>query len=267
VQSVDFLDTGTRLIFRPYIGDDGYIRMEVHPEDSSGGLTQANLPFKITTELTSNVLVKDGNTVVIGGLFRESSQSSRSQIPGFGNLPGVGVLFRSQTDATTREEIIVLLTPHIIKDDSAYAAESARLFKDAQKLRVGVRRNMMFFGRERLAESWYDAAVAEMDKGHPNRDRAVWYLEAATNLNPEFLEAIKLREQITGQELHSVDNSSTHEFVRQCILSDRAGGPTTQSSEIDLGLSAPHSVDSPQDSDAERRPAAAGSHASASAGP
>src|SRR5207248_2488407 len=45
VQTVDFLDTGTRLIFRPFIGDDGYIRMEIHPEDSSGGLNGSNLPF------------------------------------------------------------------------------------------------------------------------------------------------------------------------------------------------------------------------------
>ena len=77
-QTVQFLDTGTRLIFRPYIGDDGYIRMEIHPEDSDGGLqTSANLPFKSTTEVTSNVMVKDGHMIVIGGLFRESSSSTR----------------------------------------------------------------------------------------------------------------------------------------------------------------------------------------------
>src|SRR5690606_23945551 len=45
VQTVEFLKTGTRLIFRPYIGNDGYIRMEIHPEDSSGGLADGNLPF------------------------------------------------------------------------------------------------------------------------------------------------------------------------------------------------------------------------------
>src|SRR5205807_1086567 len=84
VQTVDFLDTGTRLIFRPYIGDDGYIRMEIHPEDSSGGLNDANLPFKVTTEVTSNVMVKDGRTIVIGGLFRESSDIARAQVPFLG---------------------------------------------------------------------------------------------------------------------------------------------------------------------------------------
>ena len=55
--------------FRPYVGTDGYIRMEIHPEDSSGGLNGSNLPFKNTTEVSTNLLVKDGNTIVIGGLF------------------------------------------------------------------------------------------------------------------------------------------------------------------------------------------------------
>ena len=97
MQTVEFLDTGTRLIFRPYIGEDGYIRMELHPEDSGGSSTPTNLPFKITTEMTSNIMVKDGHTIVIGGLFRESTTRARSQMPFLGNLPVAGALFRNQT--------------------------------------------------------------------------------------------------------------------------------------------------------------------------
>src|SRR5688500_16726599 len=126
VQTVEFLDTGTRLVFRPFVGDDGYIRMEIHPEDSSGGLAN-NLPFKITTEVTSNIMVKDGRTIVIGGLFREASTRSRSQIPGLGNLPIAGALFRQQRDNTAREEIIILLTPHIVKDDVQYSEASEEM--------------------------------------------------------------------------------------------------------------------------------------------
>ncbi len=220
VQNVDFLDTGTRLIFRPYVSEEGYIRMEIHPEDSSGGLTSSNLPFKITTELTSNVMVKDGHTIVIGGMFRESTTTTRSQIPGLGNLPGLGYLFRSQTDETQREEIIVLLTPHIIKDDTGYAAASEAVMRDAQRLQVGVRRGMMPFGRERLAESWYEAALTEMDKPKPNRDHALFYLNCATNLNPTFLEAIKMQENLSGKVLTESSNSSIADFVRARILAE-----------------------------------------------
>src|SRR4029434_5761145 len=60
-QSVESLKTGTRLIFRPFIGSDGFIRMEVHPEDSDGSVKANGLPSKSTTEVTSNVLGKDGH--------------------------------------------------------------------------------------------------------------------------------------------------------------------------------------------------------------
>jgi type IV pilus assembly protein PilQ len=226
-QTVQFLDTGTRLIFRPYIGDDGYIRMEIHPEDSDGGLiTSANLPQKTTTEVTTNVMVKDGHTIVIGGLFRESSQSTRSQIPVLGNLPWAGPLFRQQADTTTRQELIVLITPHIIADDDAYSELSAKEVKDMEQLRVGVRKGMMFWGRERLANMYYENAVAEMNKPHPNRKSALWNLDAATNLNPKFIEAIHMKEDLTGKEVTDVDNSSVRSFVSHAILEDHA--PATQ---------------------------------------
>ena len=51
---LEYIETGTRLIFRPFIGEDGMIRLEIHPEDSEGGLNDEGLPFKETAELTTN---------------------------------------------------------------------------------------------------------------------------------------------------------------------------------------------------------------------
>jgi type IV pilus assembly protein PilQ len=232
VESVEFLDTGTRLVFRPYIADDGYIRMEIHPEDSSGGLTTANLPFKITTEVTSNVMIKDGHTIVIGGLFRESSTSSKSQVPFLGNIPLLGTLFKSQRDQTVREEIIILLTPHIIKDDATYSKLSEEQQKEADKLRTGVRRGMMPWGRERLAESDYEHALADLNKAKPDRKSALWHLDSAINLNPQFSEAIDLKQELTGKEVSSADNSSIRNFVRRVMMAERFDAEaTTQPSD------------------------------------
>jgi len=233
-QTVEFLDTGTRLIFRPFIGDDGYIRMEIHPEDSSGGLTSANLPFKITTEVTSNVMVKDGHTIVIGGLFRESTDTSRSQIPVLGNLPFAGVLFRQQRDHTQREEVIILLTPHIVKDDAAYSALSEQQLALGEKMRVGVRRGMMFWGRERLAQMNYECAVQEMSKSKPDRKKAIWFLDAATGLNPMFVEAINMRQELTGQELTETGGSTARSFVQRAILADRYPDTVPSASAEDM---------------------------------
>jgi type IV pilus assembly protein PilQ len=226
VQTVEFLETGTKLMFRPFIGDDGYIRMEVHPEDSNGGLSSAGLPFKSTTEVTSQVMVKDGHTIVIGGLFRESSTSTRGQVPGLGNIPIAGVLFRNQRDQTHREEVIILLTPHIVKDEKVFSQLSEEEKNKAEKLRVGLRQGMMWFGRERLAESSYEKAVAELDKPNPDRKKALWYLSCATNLNPMFIEAIDLKQKITGVEVTTSDNSTIRSFVKRMILADVPPAPT-----------------------------------------
>ncbi|MEA2708332.1 MAG: type pilus assembly protein PilQ [Phycisphaerales bacterium] len=225
-QSVESLKTGTRLIFRPYVASDGFIRMEVHPEDSDGQVNANGLPSKTTTEVTSNVMVKDGHTIVIGGLFRESTVSAKSQVPFVGNLPLVGMLFKNQRDRTVREEVIILLTPHIVKDDAAYSRMSEAELRVAEQLRVGTRKGLMPWGRERMAEGWYESAKKELNKTNPDRSLAKWHLDAATNLNPKFVEAIQLREQLTGQELTAADGTSVRSFVRRAILNDVA--PATQ---------------------------------------
>jgi type IV pilus assembly protein PilQ len=225
-QTVQFLNTGTILSFRPYIGDNGYIRMEIHPEDSTGSVTN-NLPDKTTTEVTSNVMIKDGNTIVIGGMFKDNSQSSRNQVPILGDIPIIGALFRSKTDTLQRQEVIILLTPHIIKDDAAYSKASVEEAKEAEKMRVGVRKGMMWFGRERLAETAYENAEAELAKPKPNMHLVLWHLNCAINLNPKFIEAIDLKEKITGRQVTDVDNSAIRYFVRQQIMAETAG-PTTQ---------------------------------------
>lgn len=219
VQTVEFLETGTRLVFRPFIGDDGYIRMEIHPEDSSGGLNNS-LPFKVTTEVTSNVMVKDGHTIVIGGLFREDTTTQRSQVPFLGNLPLAGPLFRRKEDQTKREEVIILLTPHIVKDDVAYSQLSSDELKQAEKLRIGIRHGLMPWGRSRLAESEYECAVNIMNGAHPDRQRALWHLNAATNLNPKFIEAINMKEALTGRVVTLADGSIIRDFVSRAILED-----------------------------------------------
>jgi type IV pilus assembly protein PilQ len=118
-QSVSFLDVGTLLRIRPFIQSDGQVRMEVHPELSTGSVTVdagLTLPNKSVTQVTTNVMCYDGRTVVIGGLIREDLKTNTSQVPYFGNLPWVGPLFRTKTEKIERSEIIVLITPRIVAE-------------------------------------------------------------------------------------------------------------------------------------------------------
>ena len=118
LQSVSFLEVGTSLVFRPFVSEDGYVRMEVFPKKSSGFINSDGLPEETTTEVKTNILVRAGNTVVIGGLMESSMVTQTEQIPFFGSLPLVGQFFQSQRESEIKTEIIVMLTPHIVDDAS-----------------------------------------------------------------------------------------------------------------------------------------------------
>lgn len=228
VQSVEYLETGTRLIFKPFVADDGYIRMIIHPEDSTGGLNSAQLPFKDTTEVTTNVLVKDGHTIVIGGLFREDNSVNKSQVPFLGDIPLAGYLFRSQKDSISRDEVIVLLTPHIIKSEPEYAAGGEAMLKRANQLLIGSRREMMPFSTARMAEMCYDKARTELSAKYPDRDKAMWYLDCATCLQPVFPEATDMKEAVSSQEVMAAEQNGMRYFLRrQIMLEEAAKTPVT----------------------------------------
>ncbi len=218
VQTVEFLETGTILAFRPYIGNDGYVRMEIRPKDSTGGLTAANLPFEQTTEVTTNIMVRDGHTILIGGLFREVGTSIRSQVPGLGNLPGLGALFRSTADTTVREEVIILLTVRIVKPEIDSKA-SEELSEDIERFRVGMRKGAQWFGRERLAQAHFTWALEHLSRG--DTDKALWDAEMAYTTFPKHVEAIKLAEKLKNQRIWECEASSIRYFVRDRILAER----------------------------------------------
>lgn len=169
IQTVEFLETGTQLVFRPFIGDDDFVRVELHPEDSVGFVNAQGLPSEQTTEVTTNVIVRNGETILIGGLFREVTTDARSQIPWLGNLPGIGALFRSNSDSTSREEVIILLTIHIVKDREAYAAASREQYEDIERMRVGIRQGLMWHGRERVAQAQYRKALDRVVRRKPRQ--------------------------------------------------------------------------------------------------
>jgi type IV pilus assembly protein PilQ len=194
-QQVAFLDTGTKLSFRPYIGDDGYIRMDIHPKDSTGTLKTNDIPDEFSTELATNVMVQSGQTIVIGGLFRDVVITSRSQIPLLGDLPLIGALFRGTSDQTTRQEVIVLLTPHIIEEPEETSSE-ARI-DDVRRKRYGARDELQWAGRARLVEDRYAIAARHYVEG--DIESAIKELTFVLEVRPTYLEAIRLKERIIAE--------------------------------------------------------------------
>jgi len=215
VQSVEFLETGTQLIFRPFIADDGYIRVELHPEDSVGFVNAQGLPTEQTTEVTTNVILRDGETILIGGLFREVTTDTRKQVPFMGNIPAFGPLFRSTNDVTDREEVIILLTIHVVKNQTDYAESSRGVKEDIDRLRVGVRRGLMWHGRDKLAQSHYQKATVLYNAG--NFKQAQWQLDLALHNNSRMIPAIKLKERILEKRDWDDDATNIRNFVYHLI--------------------------------------------------
>lgn len=222
IQTVEFLETGTVLTFRPFIGEDGTVRMEIHPKDSTGGLTDANLPFEQTTEVTTNILVRDGKTILIGGLFREVGTATRGQTPFLGNIPIAGALFRRTRDSTTREEVIILLTVHILKGDPDEKA-GEEMLEDIERFRYGSRQGMQWFGRERLSQAHYRWAMDHLARG--DIEKAIWDAQLATHIYPQHVHAMKLKEQLIGRREWESEASSVRTFMRDRILEE--SGPIT----------------------------------------
>lgn len=129
-------DNGIKVSVTPFISPDGYVTMDINPDYatiasqvtalSAAGTQdiQATLLQRRNLEL-KNVRIKDGETLVIGGMIREDEQKTVKKIPVLGDIPGIGMLFRSTTSSKNKEEMIIMITPKIIVDsDDAVRKET-----------------------------------------------------------------------------------------------------------------------------------------------
>ena len=123
LESVEFIDVGTQLTLTPQISADGLVLLEIHPEVSSGNISAAGLPSESTAEATTYMLVKDGQTIVLGGLLKETDSEHVVKVPLLGDIPWLGHLFRRTHRSTSRRELVVLITPHIVGPEPTEAME------------------------------------------------------------------------------------------------------------------------------------------------
>jgi type IV pilus assembly protein PilQ len=115
--TVQIEETGIILRATPHVTDDGNILLELEAERSSPQLAESDLGFIFQTQrATSRVLVRDGQTVVIGGLTVTEKSEVRSGIPFFMDLPLLGRLFRTTRESQIQRDLIILVTPHIVRD-------------------------------------------------------------------------------------------------------------------------------------------------------
>jgi general secretion pathway protein D len=118
-QVVQYRDVGTQLTIRPTINPDGYVTMSVLQEVSNATAeTQFGAPIISTREAKTQLMVKNNQTVVIGGLIDHQRETSSSGIPVLKDIPILGALFRSAAQERTNvTEMFIFITPHVLKTD------------------------------------------------------------------------------------------------------------------------------------------------------
>jgi type IV pilus assembly protein PilQ len=211
-QTVNFLDVGTLLRIRPFISHDGLIRMEVHPELSTGSVTVQQgltLPNKSLTQVTTNVMCSDGCTVVIGGLIREDLQTTTNQIPFLGNLPYVGPAFRQKTEDIDRTEIIVLITPKIISEPMM-CQEGQKLGNEFTQRQSVYFDKMSPIGRRNYGNHWLRKARAAYNA--QDYDMAMRQVNLSIHFDPLNRDAINLRNEVVAAG--GYQDESIHDYLK-----------------------------------------------------
>ena len=116
-QTIERRDIGLSLRVRPTISQGGTVKMAIYQETSN--IQQSTASGLITSKrsIDTNVLVDDGQIIVLGGLIEDTLSDSMEKVPGLGNLPLLGYLFRYQSKRRTKTNLMVFLRPNIIRSD------------------------------------------------------------------------------------------------------------------------------------------------------
>jgi len=138
-QTVERKDVGLTLRVKPQISETGTVKLTIFQEVSSVDYTKASTIGLITNKrsIESNVLVEDGSVIVLGGLLSDTFSGNKSQVPGLGDIPGLGWLFRNESRTRSKANLMVFLRPIVVRDASATEALSNNRYQQM----MGVQNN------------------------------------------------------------------------------------------------------------------------------
>lgn len=112
--ATEFKEANLKLAVTPQIAPDGTVLLDVDVAKDSIGIETSNGPAIDTRRVKTKVLVSDGGTVVLGGIFEEDDNVLNDKTPFLGDIPGLGVLFRGKNESKRRAELLIFLTPVVL---------------------------------------------------------------------------------------------------------------------------------------------------------
>jgi general secretion pathway protein D len=179
-------DVGNKIKVTPHINESNQVRLEIEQESSAPGAAVGQLGAVPITKRTANttVVVADQQTVVIGGLMRDEYVTSREKIPVLGDLPVLGALFRHSNTTKRKANLLLVLTPHVIRDQT----DLRRIFE--RKMQE----------RQEFIDRYF--VFTEENDWNPPRDwtRANGLVEDIRKAYSEIEEQARLEEESLGPE-------------------------------------------------------------------
>jgi len=129
-QTYEYKDVGMTLKITPQINQERFVRLKIFQENITlkGGIEEFR-PTTLKRSAETTVIVKDKNTVVIGGIIGENTERGAYQVPCLGDIPGLGLLFKSKSRSRNKTNLFVFLTPHIIENP----IEAQKIYDEKKK--------------------------------------------------------------------------------------------------------------------------------------
>lgn len=157
-----FKNVGVTLKVTPHVGRDGMIKMRIAPEFGVVvGENAFGAPMVDTRRADTMALIEDGQTIVLGGLRQKTTSRDMSKVPVLGDMPLIGGLFKSQTEAVKTSELLIFITARIVGKAELTGAEKARL--DASQIEPPILTDLKL--EQKGPSVFRPASAAEKEKG------------------------------------------------------------------------------------------------------
>jgi general secretion pathway protein D len=179
----EFKDVGVTLNITPQINQERFVRLKIFQKvDQVVNQEEVGLPTTLTRQANTTIVIKDGQTVVIGGLIDETKNNTSYKVPILGDIPILGHLFRSTSRSLDKKNLYIFITPHIIENP----AEAQDLYEDKKGHIDSIEESVirMYGGRSGQTE---DMRLSDLGYGYiqtKDYDKAAEYYEKALAINP-----------------------------------------------------------------------------------
>jgi len=225
----DFKNIGVLLQVTPHIARQGVLRVHLRPEFGVlVGQDRAGRPTIDVRRADTVALLKDGQTIAIGGLRRTQKSKDIAKVPVFGDIPLFGGMFRSETESEEINELIVFITPKVITSPELLKAEPIRGFEESK---IADETQKPQVDQERAADLREDALDADAENPELMLSSAFAHLKAA-RYEPA-------KEQLASVIEIQPDNNKAHQYLGYCHLKlqelDQALQSYSKAIELDDG--------------------------------